>query len=105
MLLTKRLAAAAVLGVAAAGAAMAAGKDALGTEGIYAVLDHYRVNIAGALDLIAPEVRRQGSRLLPRLVEVEWDFIVEVDDSSLSNEQARLELREMFLEARIALKG
>ena len=85
--------------------AYAAGNDALGIEGIYAVLDHYRVNIAGALDLIAPEVRRQGSRLFPRLVETEWDFKVEVDDRSLSNAQACLELKAMFLEARSALGG
>ena len=85
--------------------AYAAGNDALGIEGIYAVLDHYRVNIAGALDLIAPEVRRQGSRLFPRLVKTEWDFKVEVDDRSLSNAQACLELKAMFLEARSALGG
>lgn len=85
--------------------AYAAGKDALGIEGIYAVLDHYRVNIAGALDLIAPEVRRQGSRLFPRLVETEWDFKVEVDNRSLSNAEACLELKAMFLEARSALGG
>jgi hypothetical protein len=85
--------------------AYAAGEDAIGIEGIYAVLDHYRVNIAGALDLIAPEVRKQGSRLFPRLVETEWDFKVEVDDRSLSNAQACIELMAMFLEARSALGG
>ncbi|MSO70689.1 MAG: hypothetical protein EXQ88_01520 [Alphaproteobacteria bacterium] len=54
--------------------AYSSGKDLVGAEGIHAVLDPDRNEIAGALDLIAPEVRKQATLVFPRLVEVEYDF-------------------------------
>jgi len=89
--------------------AYARGQDLIGAEGIHAVLDPYRVNLAGALDLIAPELRKQATLVFPRLVEVEYDFYegfenVPPDTRPLSNAQLCGELVTVFTEAQKVLK-
>lgn len=90
----------------------AAGKDRIGTESIYAVLDHYRTNISGPLEVLAPEVRLKASQNFPLLVEVEWDFPFiytgvgikqVVEDRGLSNTEKCQELVQMFMDASEAL--
>lgn len=90
--------------------AYAAGQDLVGAEGIHAVLDPYRVNLAGPLGLIAPELRTQATLVFPRLVEVEYDFYegfekLSPDTRPLSNAQLCGELVTVFTEAHKALGG
>jgi hypothetical protein len=90
--------------------AYARGEDLIGAEGIHAALDPYRNNLAGALDLIAPDLRKKATLVFPRLVEVEYDFYegfegVPPDTRPLSNAQLCGELVTVFTEARKALGG
>lgn len=88
----------------------AKGNKALGDEAIHAVLDHYRVQIAGALDLLAPDLRKKATLLFPAMVEVEYDFYegfenLPPDTRQITDAQRCQELKQVFSEARGALGG
>ncbi len=80
------------------------GDDAIGVEGVSAVLDHYRVQLAGTLDLISVNLRQKATQVFPRLVEVEYDFYegfenLPPDTRQVSNAQLCRELVTVFNEA------
>ena len=86
----------------------AKGNKLVGDEYVHSVLDQYRVNLAGVLDLVAPELRKEAQQQFPRLVEVEYDFYegfenVPPDPRNLTDEQRCRELVNMFTEAKKAL--
>lgn len=96
--------------IAPACEAYAKGNKTLGDEPIHAVLDHYRNQIAGALDLLAPELRQQATLLFPKMVEVEYDFYegfqnLPPDTRDITDAQRCQELKTVFLEAKGALGG
>lgn len=77
------------------------GDDAIGAEGVSAVLDHYRVQLAGTLDLISQDLRKKATQVIPRLVEVEYDFYegfenLPPDTRPLSHSQLCRELVTVF---------
>lgn len=88
----------------------AKGSKPLGDEYVHSVLDQYRVQLAGVLDLLAPELRIKAQQQFPALVEVEYDFYegfqnAPLDTRALTDEQRCRELVTMFNDATKAVGG
>lgn len=86
------------------------GNKLLGDEGVHAVLDHYRGQLAGALDLLAPALRKEATQQFPKLVEVEYDFYEGFENEPPDNRQMTdaercRALVTMFQEAKGVLGG
>lgn len=105
--------------VAASCQAYAAGNDAMGAEGVYAVYDHYATHLGNLLGLIAPGIHERATGLFDDLIEATDDDDDEHEGDEGGGEEAGRdddgaglppaegcrELMEVFREARSAVGG